>query len=159
MSNIKGRLTRDAEIKTTDGGALVVNFAIAVNENYETRAGKKVDKVEYFNCAYWGDTDIAELLKKGVTVDVSGWISATAYARGNEHKAQLTMQVQGIKFPFVSKKKDAPTEAAVQPIAEDPADKKRSNKNRGNAAKGQVQASTAVQGKVVSEEPAGDLPF
>lgn len=106
MSTIKGRLTKDAELKELESGSTVVNFTVAVNDSYEKRNGEKVDRVEYFNCAYWFDADIATKLLKGVLVDVSGWIGATVYEKNGEQRAQLTMQVQCVKFPFVSKKKD-----------------------------------------------------
>jgi single-strand DNA-binding protein len=117
MSTIKGRLTKDAELKELESGSTVVNFTVAVNDSYEKRNGEKVERVEFFNCAYWFDTDIATKLLKGVMAEVSGWISANVFEKNGEHKAQLTMQVQSVKFPFVSKKKET-GENAVPPEPE-----------------------------------------
>jgi len=109
MSFIKGRVTKDAEVKQFDGGKEVVNFSVAVNEKYKKKNGEQAERVEYFNCAYWFDSSIAQVLKKGALVEVSGWITAEAYMKGNDAKANLTMQAQSVKCPFVPKKKEGST--------------------------------------------------
>lgn len=106
MSFIKGRVTKDADVKTLESGKEVVNFSVAVNEKYKKQNGEAVERVEYFNCAYWFDTGIASILKKGTVVEVSGWITTEAYMKGNDVKAKLVMQVQSVKCPFVPKKKE-----------------------------------------------------
>jgi len=106
MSFIKGRVTKDAEVKTLESGKEVVNFSVAVNEKFKKRNGEASERVEYFNCAYWFDTGIAGILKKGTAVELSGWISAEAYIKDNDAKPKLTMQVQSVKCPFVPKKKE-----------------------------------------------------
>ena len=35
--NITGRLTRNAEVRTTNGGKQVVNFSVAVNDSYKNK--------------------------------------------------------------------------------------------------------------------------
>jgi single-strand DNA-binding protein len=54
--NIVGRLTRDAQVRTLDNGKAVVNFSVAVNDSYKDKQGEQVQRVEYFNCAYWVST-------------------------------------------------------------------------------------------------------
>ena len=118
MSFIKGRVTKDAEVKTLESGKEVVNFSVAVNEKYKKQNGDAVERVEYFNCAYWFDTSIAAILKKGTVVELSGWISAEAYIKDNDAKPKLTMQVQSVKCPFVPKKKEGSTAPARGEVAE-----------------------------------------
>lgn len=36
--NITGRLTRDAEVRTTSNGKQVVNFSVAVNDSYNLKS-------------------------------------------------------------------------------------------------------------------------
>jgi len=114
MSFIKGRVTKDAEVKQFVSGKEVVNFSVAVNEKYKQKNGEQAERVEYFNCAYWFNSGIAQVLKKGTLVEVSGWISAEAYMKGNDAKAKLVMLVQSVKCPFVPKKKEGSTGAIVQ---------------------------------------------
>ena len=116
MSQIKGRLTKDAEVRSTGNGTEVVNFTVAVNDKYKKRNGEEVERVEYFKCSYWFDSAMAALLKKGRLIDASGWISTEVYQKSGEHKAQLTMQVQSVKFPFVPKSKEKAAAGAQQTL-------------------------------------------
>ena len=54
-------------------------------------------------------------------VEVSGWISAEAYMKGNDVKAKLVMQVQSVKCPFVPKKKEG-ADAAQQAVFSEASD-------------------------------------
>lgn len=71
MNNIciSGRLTRDVEIKTFDGGK-VGNFCVAVNG----RRGKDGENVDFFNCQAWNGTAevIAKYLHKGDPIEIMG---------------------------------------------------------------------------------------
>lgn len=116
MSFIKGRVVKDAEVKQFESGTQVVNFTVAVNESYKKKTGENVERVEYFNCRYWFDADMANVLKKGVPVEVSGWITTEGYMIGNDIKARLIMQVQSVKFPFVPKKKENGQTTAQQEL-------------------------------------------
>ncbi len=50
--NIVGRLTRDAKVSTLESGKRVVNFSVAVNEQYLNKQGERVELTEYFDCAF-----------------------------------------------------------------------------------------------------------
>jgi single-strand DNA-binding protein len=53
METLVGRITKDAAVKTTKTDKQVVNFSIAVNDNYRPKGGDSKKIVRYFNCAYW----------------------------------------------------------------------------------------------------------
>ena len=40
--NIVGRLTENAQVQTLSNGKQVVNFSVAVNDNYRNKAGENV---------------------------------------------------------------------------------------------------------------------
>ena len=42
--NITGRLTGDAEVRTTSNGKQVVNFSVAVNDSYKNKQGERVEQ-------------------------------------------------------------------------------------------------------------------
>ena len=52
--NIKGNLTRDAEVKRTDNGSTVVKFGLAWNKpRKDPSTGQYEDVPHYFDCQCW----------------------------------------------------------------------------------------------------------
>jgi len=97
--NITGRLTRDAEIKTLDDNRPVVNFSVAVNDNYKNKDGNRIEQTAFFDCSYWITPNVAKLLTKGSLVELTGRISLRAWT-DNDGKARagLNFHTSQIKF-------------------------------------------------------------
>ena len=118
-----GRVTADAKVTETKNGRKVTNFALAINDRYKTKEGELKEVVSFVNCSYWIASKVAEVLRKGAIVEVSGRISASAYmGRDNEPKASLNCHVNSIKIHHFAKKEAAaasvPAAAAVTEPAE-----------------------------------------
>lgn len=98
---IKGRLTKDAEIFTLPNtNTQVVNFSVAVNQDYTRRDGSKVSQAVFFNCAYWRSTDVAEQLLKGKPIELTGSLNPRMYkSPQGETKCSLDFRAAQIKFP------------------------------------------------------------
>ncbi len=97
--NIVGRLTRDAKVSTLESGKQVVNFSVAVNEQYRNKQGERVELTEYFDCAYWLSPGVAAVLTKGTLVELTGRVSARAWTSSDGHpKAALNFHTSGIKL-------------------------------------------------------------
>lgn len=97
--NIIGRLTKDAEVRTTQQEKHVVNFSIATNESYRNKQGERVEQTTYFNCSYWISSAIAQHLTKGSLVEVEGRIGVNVWKdMQGEPKANLTVHVNQIKL-------------------------------------------------------------
>lgn len=95
-----GRITKDAVISTTKDEKQVVHFSIAVNDYYKPKGAAEATKLTTFiNCSYWITTKIADWLKKGTLVELTGRISVNAYldTSGNP-KASLNCHVSSIKI-------------------------------------------------------------
>jgi single-strand DNA-binding protein len=97
---IIGRLTANAKRKELSDGRNVVNFSIAINDSYKPKGATEAKKVTTFvDCAYWINPGIADHLKKGSIVQLSGSISARAYKNmDGEAKANLSFHVNTIKL-------------------------------------------------------------
>src|SRR5687768_16019978 len=96
---IVGRLTKDAVVHHTKNEKEVVNFSIAVNDYYKPKNGDGVKTTSYFNCAYWISTKVAENLKKGTLVELTGRISVSAFPGADgTAKASLNCHVNNIKI-------------------------------------------------------------
>ena len=68
---IRGRLTADPELRTTQGGYSVVNFTIASNARVRNTAGQWEDgETTFWNCTAWRvqADNIAKSLAKGMRV-------------------------------------------------------------------------------------------
>lgn len=115
---ITGRLTADAEIRKTKSKKELVAFTIAVNDSYKAKDGERKDIAEYFNCAYWLSTKIADNLHKGSIVTVHGWVYLNEYQGKDGNKyASLNCHVSGIKLIANAKKKSA-EQTTTTPIPE-----------------------------------------
>ena len=110
--NIIGRLTRDAEVRTTSQDKQVVNFSVAINESYRNKQGERIEQTIYFDCSYWISTKVARFLTKGTLVELIGKISARAWTSiDGEPKAGLNFHTSQIKLHGGSQRIDS-----IQPI-------------------------------------------
>lgn len=89
-----GHLGNDAVLKEV-GGQKLLEFSVAHSEKFTNRDGVKTEKTTWVKCAWWTDRiNIAQYLKKGGLVEVSGQPRATAYLnQQNTPAASLEMNV------------------------------------------------------------------
>ena len=71
---IVGNLTRDPELRSTQNGASVCSFSVAVNRVYRDTSGEQKEDVSFIDCSAWGKLGemINQYAKKGSGVLVSG---------------------------------------------------------------------------------------
>ncbi|MBS0027222.1 single-stranded DNA-binding protein [Chitinophaga sp. 22321] len=84
--NIIGRLTADAQVRTTTANKEVVSFSLAVNDSYRNKQGERINQPTYFDCSYWLSTGVAKFLAKGTLVELTGRVSVNAWT-GKDGKA------------------------------------------------------------------------
>jgi single-strand DNA-binding protein len=104
--NLIGRLTKDPEIKTTQGGKSIVNFSIAVNDG--KRNGK--DIAYFFECSAWEKTGeaIKNFVKKGQQIGLSGKLVQDSWdGQDGRKNYKIKILVQG--FTFVGNRQDNST--------------------------------------------------
>ena len=103
--NITGRLTRDAEVRTTSQQKQVVNFSVAINDSYRNKQGERIEQTTYFDCSYWITPNVAKILTKGSLVELSGRVTARAWT-GNDGEAHagLNFHTSQIKLHGGSRK-------------------------------------------------------
>lgn len=109
--DIIGFLGKDAEVKDFNNDQ-VINFSVAVTESYKDKNGIKQTKSTWYEVSKWGsNTAIAQYLKKGTQVLVTGKPNARIWTKdGGEHNIILTIQAQNIQLLGGGK-----TENKVQP--------------------------------------------
>lgn len=99
---IVGRLTRDPEIRYTDGGMSIGRFTVAVN-----RRGKQ-DEADFISCVAFGKS--AEFLekhfRKGQRIGLIGHIQTGSY-QNQEGNTVYTTDVIADNLEFVENKQDS----------------------------------------------------
>ncbi|MEE9354225.1 MAG: single-stranded DNA-binding protein [Methylococcaceae bacterium] len=90
-----GNLTREVEVRHTQGGQTLASFSIACNETYKDKEGNKQESVEYINITAWGRLGeiCAEYLKTGKQVYVEGKLKTDEYEDKDGNKKQSTKVV------------------------------------------------------------------
>lgn len=111
---ITGRLTADASVATTKSDKQVVNFSIAINDNYKPKDSDEFKEVTiYVNCAYWLNAKAANRLKKGALVQLYGRIGMNVYNNSDgQAVGALTYHVNDFKVLAIAKPKQDNTASA-----------------------------------------------
>jgi single-strand DNA-binding protein len=63
MNTIIGRVTQNAKINILKNDKKVVNFSVAINDGYKTKQGERKEQTTYYNCSYWINAKIADLIQ------------------------------------------------------------------------------------------------
>src|SRR5687768_5819766 len=101
---IVGRITKDAVVAQLKDEREVVNFSVALNDFYKPKNGEAVKLTTFINCSYWMNSKMADRLKKGSLIELSGRIYVTAYTDLNGNaKGSLNCHVNNIKIHQWSK--------------------------------------------------------
>lgn len=76
---IKGRLTKDVELKSTQNGKNVTSFAVAVNRRYAKQGEER--QADFINCVAWDKTAdfISKYFKKGSEILLTGRMDTRQY--------------------------------------------------------------------------------
>ena len=87
---ISGRLTRDPEVKTTQSGAEVCSFTVAVDRRFKTASGER--EADFISCVAWRQTAefIGKYFSKGSRIEVSGSIQTRNYDDKDGKKVYVT---------------------------------------------------------------------
>ena len=102
-----GRLTKDPELKATNGGTSYANFSLAVNRS-QKKGDKYEDVASFINCVAWGKypgETIANHCKKGQRIGIEGRLQQRSWKDDNGGNHNITkVNVDG--FEFLDAKKD-----------------------------------------------------
>ena len=113
---ITGRLTADAEVRNTKNNKQVVSFTVVVNDYVKPKDGEGKEFEEFFHCAYWLSTKVADHLLKGSIVTVTGRMYLNEYTGRDGNKyAQIAFNANGVKIIAKGGKKQPTT---AQPVTE-----------------------------------------
>jgi single-strand DNA-binding protein len=115
---IMGNMTKDPELKYTEGGLAICNFSIATNRRWKGKDGEKKEEVEFHNCVAFNKQAevIAQFFTKGKGIHVDGRLHTRSWETPEGQKRYATEIVME-EFSFIpSGKRD---DNAGPPAADD----------------------------------------
>lgn len=103
---ITGRVTADATVHKVNNEKEVVNFSIAINDNYKPKGSTELKEVTTFiNCSYWLNAKTAQFLRKGTLVQLFGRIGINVYSNADGKACgSLTFHTNNIKILVFAKR-------------------------------------------------------
>lgn len=110
-----GNLTRDVELKATQGGQSVASFGLAINRRWKDASGAEKDEVTFVDCTAWGKTGeaIARFFGKGRPIFVEGRLKFDQWEDKQDGSKRSKLSVVVESFQFCDSKSDA--SASVPP--------------------------------------------
>ena len=89
--NCIGRITKDLEVKTSQGGTTVLNNTVAINRPFKNKqTGER--EADFINFVAFGKTAeiIAQYHQKGSLIGLSGRMQSRSYQNSNNQKVFVT---------------------------------------------------------------------
>lgn len=120
--NIMGNLTRDAELRKSEGGAGILSFSVAVNEKRrDPETDAWVDCPVFVDCAVFGKRAeaLAPYLTKGQKVSIDGKLRYHSWMENDKKRHALSVVVAELEFAGGKTEKGGRTagEAQSQAVA------------------------------------------
>ena len=102
-STLVGRLTKDPELKYTQGGIAVTRFTLAVNRSFANAAGER--EADFIQIVVWRKQaeNVANFLRKGSLAGVTGRIQTSNF-EGQDGKTVYVTEVVAENVAFLDSK-------------------------------------------------------
>ncbi len=101
-----GNVTRDIELRYTQGGLAVTDLGLAVNDRRKNQAGDWIDETTFLDVTLWGrQAEVAsEYLSKGSPVLIEGRLKLDTWEQEGQKRSKLRvvgerMQMLGARAP------------------------------------------------------------
>ena len=99
--NISGNLTRDPELRTTQGGTAVLGFGVAVNDRRRNpQTGEWEDVPNFIDCTVFGNRAgaLANFLRKGQKVAIEGKLRWSQWEKDGQKRSKIEVIVDECEF-------------------------------------------------------------
>lgn len=118
---ISGNLTRDPELRYTQGGTPILGFGVAVNDRRKNQSGEWVDYPNFVDCTMFGARAeaVSRYLSKGAKVAIDGKLRYSSWEKDGQKRSKLEVIVDEIEF--LSRYGEERTAAPAQGYAPQPA--------------------------------------
>ena len=112
---ISGNLTRDSELRSTQGGTSILGMGVAVNERRKNAStGEWEDYPHFVDCTMFGTRaeKLQPYLTKGTKVAIDGRLRYSSWEKDGQKRSKLEVVVDEIEF--MSRKDGAQAAPAPQ---------------------------------------------
>jgi len=103
---IIGNLTREPELRFTNGGQAVASFGVAVTRSWKNGAGERAEQTSFFDVSAWGSLgeNAAASLTKGSRVIVTGRLETREYEKDGQKRTatQIVADALGPELRFAT---------------------------------------------------------
>jgi single-strand DNA-binding protein len=95
-----GNLTRDVELRTTQGGTALAKFGMAINRKWSTPNGEQKEEVCFVDLTAWGRQAevLSQYVKKGSQLFVEGRLQYSTWEKDGVKKNKLDVVVENFQF-------------------------------------------------------------
>lgn len=102
---IMGGLTRDPEIRHTQGGQAICTLGLAVSRKYKTQAGENREDTCFVDVAVWGKSgeNCAKYLRKGSSALVEGYLKLDQWDDRETGRKRSKLSVVADSVTFLDK--------------------------------------------------------
>jgi single-strand DNA-binding protein len=97
---LMGNLTRDPEVRYTQGGTAVSEIGLAVNDKRKDAKGEWIEETTFVDVTLWGRTaEIAgEYLGKGSSVLVEGRLKLDSWEKDGQKRSKLRVVAENMRM-------------------------------------------------------------
>lgn len=109
--NISGNLTRDPELRATQGGMQVLGFGVAVNDRRRNQqTGEWEDYPNFVDCTMFGNRaeSMGRILRKGMRVAIEGKLRYSSWDKDGQRRSKLEVIVDEIELMSQKQGQQAP---------------------------------------------------
>lgn len=98
---ISGNLTRDAEVRSNQGGTAITTFGMAVNDRVKDEQGNWTDRPNFVECVMFGKRGEAMhdkgYLRKGARLAVEGRLRWSQWEKDGQKRTKLEVVVDEVE--------------------------------------------------------------
>lgn len=152
---VSGNLSRDCELRSTQGGTQILTFGIAVNDRKrDPQSGEWVDVPNFFDCVVFGKRaeSLSRFLHKGLKCCIEGKLR---WSQWNDKSGQKRSKVEIIVDEIEFMSRQGQGEAQNQPQRQQPNNYTNQYQNGPYSATQQPQTGYQQQDVYASS----DIPF
>lgn len=98
--SVTGNLTREPELRGTQGGTAVLSFGIAVNDRRKNASGNWEDVPNFFECVTFGNraTALSDILTKGMKVSIAGKLHYSSWEKDGQKHSKVDIIANEIEL-------------------------------------------------------------
>ena len=95
-----GRLTRESELRYSNGGMAICRFSIAVNRRKRTADNRWEDEANFFDCTMFGKSaeSINQYLEKGRQVSIIGELRQSRWEQDGQNRSKVEIAVNSLQL-------------------------------------------------------------